>query len=196
VGDFVGADEPLFVIHGDAVKVDEHILRSCVIFGSERTMEQDPLFAFRILVDIAIKALSAAINDPTTAVLAIDQLHRLLRSAGRRNLRTDYVPNCTGAVRVIFRTPDWDDFIHLAFTEIRFYGASNVQIARRLRAMIVNLTNTLAAERGEALRRELSLLDRMIEKLYALPEDLALARIPDSQGLGATTHATAAKMAA
>jgi uncharacterized membrane protein len=48
-----------------------------VIFGSERTMQQDPLFGFRILVDIAIKALSAAINDPTTAVLAIDQLHRL-----------------------------------------------------------------------------------------------------------------------
>jgi uncharacterized membrane protein len=40
-------------------------------------MEQDPLFGFRILVDIAIKALSKAINDPTTAVLAIDQLHRL-----------------------------------------------------------------------------------------------------------------------
>jgi hypothetical protein len=51
-------------------------LRACVIFGSERTMEQDPLFGLRILVDIAIKALSAAINDPTTAVLAIDQLHR------------------------------------------------------------------------------------------------------------------------
>ena len=91
VGDFVGAGEPLFLLHGGAAAIDDELLRECVIFGSERTMEQDPLFAIRILVDIAIKALSAAINDPTTAVLAIDQLHRLLRSAGRRNLRTDSI---------------------------------------------------------------------------------------------------------
>ena len=156
-------------------------------------MDQDPLFAFRILVDIAIKALSAAINDPTTAVLAIDQLHRILRSAGRRNLRTDSVLGSDGRLRLIFRTPNWDDLVHLAFAEIRFYGASNVQIARRLRAMIINLTNTLPAERHAALRQELDLLDRTIEKLYLLPEDLALARIPDSQGLGGSTDTAALK---
>ena len=83
-------------------------------------MEQDPLFGFRILVDIAIKALSAAINDPTTAVLAIDQLHRLLRSAGRRNLRADSILDPAGTLRVIFRTPDWDDFVHLAFARFAF----------------------------------------------------------------------------
>ncbi len=47
-------------------------------------MEQDPLFAFRIVVDVALKALSPAINDPTTGVLALDQLNRLLRVVGRR----------------------------------------------------------------------------------------------------------------
>lgn len=196
VGDFVGADEPLFYLRGGATAVDEDALRSCVILGSERTIEQDPLFALRILVDIAIKALSAAINDPTTAVLAIDQLQRVLRRAGMCNLRTDSIPGSTGTLRVIFRTPDWDDFIHLAFAEIRFYGASNVQIARRLRAMIINLTHTLPEERHAALRQELDLLDRMIEKLYLLPEDLALARIPDSQGLGGSNDSTASKWAA
>ena len=150
-------------------------------------MEQDPLFALRILVDIAIKALSAAINDPTTAVLAIDQLHRLLRSAGGRNLRTESLLGPTGTLRVIFRTPNWDDFVHLAFAEIRLYGASNFQIARRLRAMIINLANTLPATRQPALHQELDLLDQMLEKLYLLPEDLALARIPDSQGLGGSS---------
>jgi uncharacterized membrane protein len=102
-------------------------------------MEQDPAFAVRIVVDIALKALSPAINDPTTAVLAIDQLHRMLRAVGKRNLRTDEILNASGELRVIFRTPNWDDFVHLAFTEIRAYGASNVQIVRRLRAMIENL---------------------------------------------------------
>ena len=79
VGDFVGKDEPLFALYGGAAAIDDDKLRDAVLFGAERTMEQDPAFSFRIVVDIALKALSPAINDPTTAVLAIDQLHRLLR---------------------------------------------------------------------------------------------------------------------
>ena len=188
VGDFVGSAEPLFLLHDGTDAIDERKLRASVVLGDERTMEQDPLFAFRILVDIAIKALSKAINDPTTAVLAIDQLHRLLRSAGRRNLRTDQILDPAGKLRVVFRTPNWEDFIHLAFSEIRFYGAENVQIARRLRAMIVNLTDTLPAQRHSALRKELELLDRTIEKLYVLPEDLKLASIRDLQGLGGSSR--------
>jgi uncharacterized membrane protein len=188
VGDFVGSGEPLFLLHHGADAIDERKLRASVVLGDERTMEQDPLFGFRILVDIAIKALSKAINDPTTAVLAIDQLHRLLRSAGRRNLRTDQILDRAGKLRVIFRTPKWEDFVHLAFSEIRFYGAENIQIARRLRAMIVNLTDTLPAQRHAALRKELELLDRTIEKLYILPEDLKLASIPDLQGLGGSSR--------
>ena len=121
-------------------------------------------------------------------MLAIDQLHRLLRSAGTRNLRTDQLLDRDGKLRVIFRTPNWDDFVHLAFTEIRFYGAENMQIARRLRAMIINLMDTLPAQDHSALRKELELLDRTIEKLYVLPEDLRLARIADSQGLGGSSH--------
>src|SRR5262245_38002688 len=73
VGDFVASGEPLFVLYGGATAIKKQTLRTTVAFGSERTMEQDPMFALRILVDIALKALSAAINDPTTAVLAIDQ---------------------------------------------------------------------------------------------------------------------------
>ena len=188
VGDFVGSAEPLFLLHDGADAIDERKLRASVVLGDERTMEQDPLFGVRILVDIAIKALSKAINDPTTAVLAIDQLHRLLRSAGRRNLRTDQILDRAGKLRVVFRSPNWEDFVHLAFSEIRFYGAENMQIARRLRAMIVNLTDTLPAQRHSALRKELELLDRTIEKLYVLPEDLKLARIPDLQGLGSSSH--------
>ena len=185
VGDFVGRDEPLFFLRGGAGKIDERILGGSVIFGGERTLEQDPLFAFRILVDIAIKALSPAINDPTTGVLAIDQLQRLLGRTGRRELRTDYVAGSDGALRLILRTPDWEDFVHLTFTEIRFYGASNIQIARRLRASIMILMSTLPVERHLALQQELNLLDQMLERSYTCPEDLEQARIADSQGLGA-----------
>jgi uncharacterized membrane protein len=139
---------------------------------------------WRIVIDIAVKALSPAINDPTTAVLAIDQLHRMRRSVGRRQLRTDEILDASGQLRLIFRTPNWDDFVHLAFSEIRAYGANNLQIVRRLRAMIENLKATLPSHRQNELQQELSLLDREAKRLFVYPEDLALAGIADSQGLG------------
>ncbi len=183
-GDFVAAEDPVFVLYGGATCLNSSAVCGCVVFGPERTLESDPLFGFRILVDIAIKALSPAINDPTTAVLAIDQLHRLLRRAGRRDLGTDRLSDRAGVLRAIVRMPNWEDFVHLAFTEIRSYGAGNIQIARRLRAMLVNLTDTLAAVRQPALEDERALLDMTLERLYPNPQDLALARIPDTQGLG------------
>jgi uncharacterized membrane protein len=184
VGDFVGADEPLFRIHGGTGEIDARQLRGTVAFGPERTIDQDSTFAFRIVVDIAIKALSAAINDPTTAVLAIDQLQRLLRAVGLRQLHNDANYDATGELRVIARTPNWEDFVHLTFAEIRLYGASNFQISRRLRAMIESLIDVLPASRHPALRHELQLLDRALEKLHSFPEDLAIARLSDPQGLG------------
>jgi uncharacterized membrane protein len=187
VGDFVAVGEPLFRLYGGISAIDDGKLHGAVAFGTERTIEQDATFAFRVLVDIAIKALSKAINDPTTAVVAIDQLHRLLRVVGQRHLRVEQIRDGTGQVRVILRTPNWEDFVHLAFCEIRYYGAENIQIARRLRAMIENLMKTLPEFRHPALREQLNLLDRMIEKTYIMPEDLALARIADSQGLGGSS---------
>ena len=184
IGDFIATDEPLFKLYGGAASLDEDDLRSAVAFGPERTMEQDPTFAYRIVVDIALKALSPAINDPTTAVIAIDQLHRLLRKAGNRNLRTDEILAKSGQLLVLFRTPNWEDFVHLAFTEIRQCGAQNMQIARRLRAMIDNLIETLPKHRHAVLLGELKLLDRDVERHFAHPEDRALARLGDSQGLG------------
>jgi uncharacterized membrane protein len=184
VGDFVAVDEPLFNLYGGAQSLEEDTLRATVALGSERTMDQDPTFSFRIVVDIALKALSPAINDPTTGVLAIDQLHRMLRMVGSRHLRTDEILNESGQLRVVFRTPNWEDFVHLAFSEIRACGSHNLQIVRRLRAMIENLVQTLPAHRHTALQQELSLLDREIERNFTYPEDLALAQIGDAQGLG------------
>ncbi len=184
VGDFVAVDEPLFNLYAGAGAIDDHVLRAAVEFGSERTMEQDPTFAFRIVIDIALKALSPAINDPTTAVLAIDQLHRMLRLVGTRHLRTDEIEDAAGQLRVIFRTPNWEDFVNLAFSEIRFYGSTNLQIVRRLRAMIENLMQTLPDYRRQELQYQIELLDRAVKKSFENPEELALAHIPDTQGLG------------
>ena len=192
VGDFVAADEPLFRLYGGAAGIDDRDLRASVAFGSERTLEQDPTFAFRILVDIAIKALSPAINDPTTAVLAIDQLHRLLRHVGLKHVAARRSGTKAGELRVIFRTPNWEDFVHLACTEIRHFGAGSIQIMRRMRSMLENLMLTLPPHRHPELRKQLELLDRRIEGQYAFAEDRALARIADPQGLGGSVGVQAA----
>jgi uncharacterized membrane protein len=192
VGDFVAADEPLFHLYGGAGTIDDRQLRAAVALGSERTIEQDPTFAFRILVDIAIKALSPAINDPTTAVLAIDQLHRLLRKVGLRLVSREQIRDETGELRLIFRTPNWEDFVHLTCTEIRHCGAGSIQIMRRLRSMLENLMQTLPPHRHAELRRQVELLDRTIEENYSFREDRVLAQIPDSQGLGGSLGVQAA----
>ena len=184
VGDFLAVDEPMFRLHGGASAIDDRQLREAVALGIERTMEQDPTFAFRILVDIAIKALSPAINDPTTAVVAIDQMHRLLRLVGWRDLRGDEVCDEAGALRLVFATPNWEDYVHLACTEIRHCGAGSVQVMRRMRSMLDNLLQALPPHRHAELRQQIELLDRTIEGQYAFPEDRLLARIPDPQGLG------------
>ena len=188
VGDFVSTGETLFKLHGGAAAADDARLRASVAMGPERTIEQDPTFALRVIVDIAIKALSKAINDPTTAVLAIDQLHRLLRAVGRRHLHDDIVRDAGGNPRVLFKTPDWNDFVQLSCREIRLYGAENYQVARRLRAMLENLQAALPEARAPVLRKELELLDQVLVGLKMLPDDLALARSPDLQGLGAPMH--------
>jgi uncharacterized membrane protein len=190
VGDFLAYGEPLFHLYRGASDIGDGTLRAAVALGPERTLEQDPMFAFRILVDIALKALSPAINDPTTAVLAMDQVHRLLRIVGQRRLHSDAIRDDEGTVRVILRTPAWEDFVHVACVEVRACGANSVQIARRLRAMLEDLLRLLPAHRHSVLREQLALLDRAIEPLYPLEADLALARAPDVQGLGGSPRAS------
>ena len=171
VGDFVATDDPLFRIYGGGQNLDDRVLRWAVDLGAERTVEQDPLFGFRIIVDIASKVLSPAINDPTTAVLAIDQIHHLLRLVGARRLDDGQLRDVQGQLRLIYRTPDWEDFVLLAVTEIRHFGAASIQIVRRLRAMLENLIESLPEERAALLRRELTLLHRTVERTFSDPED-------------------------
>src|SRR5277367_6177933 len=185
VGDFVAKNDLLFQLRGrGAARIDERFLRNQVAFGRERTIEQDSTFAFRVIVDIAIKALSSAINDPTTAVISIDQLQRLLYDVGSRYLRGEAILDATGQPRLILRTPNWEDFVQLSCSEIRCYGASNLQIARKLQAMLLVLMHELPQYRAPALQREMDLLNQTLDGNFELPADRELAGTADSQGLG------------
>ena len=184
VGDFVAKDEPLFACTAEPRRSTKQDLRATVAFGPERTLEQDPMFAFRILVDIALKALSPAINDPTTAVLAIDQVHRLLRFVGHHRLRGEVIADDRGrATR---------DLPHAELGGLRAPGvhaksARAAPTACRSCAACAPCSRTDAhvpEYRRPALEAELDLLDRTIDANFAYPEDRALARMPDVQGLG------------
>jgi uncharacterized membrane protein len=184
VGDFVASGEPVFRVFGGRSKIPTYLLRTSIALGQERTLEQDPTLPFRILVDIASKALSPAINDPTTAVACIDQIHHLLRLVSGRNLEHGWVRDEEGVLRFLYPRPTWEDYVNLAATEIRHFGGGSIQIARRLTAMLTELLGAVPADRRPPLQRQLELLHKTCQRSFPEPEDRALALIGDFQGVG------------
>ena len=184
VGDFIAEGNPMFRLHGGGESLSADALRSSVALGQERTLEQDPTYAFRIIVDIASKALSPAINDPTTAVLALDHIHHLLRDVGSRSLSDGREEDRAGRLRLVYSTPNWEDFVHLAVTEIRQYGGDSIQVVRRLKAMLDNLIEILPEKRAPLLRMELSVLEATSKRMFVDLYDQSLAEKGDLQGIG------------
>jgi len=184
VGDYVASGDPLFRIFNGGESIRDDSFHKAVAISQERNLDQDPMFAFRIIVDIASKALSPAINDPTTAVLAIDQIHHLLRDVGSRSLAEGREVDRKGKLRLMYRTPNWEDFVHLAVTEIRQYGRDSIQIMRRLRAMLENLIETLPDRRAPQLRQQLKLLSESSKRSFLDADDFTLAEEGDLQGMG------------
>ncbi len=183
-GDFVVEGTPLLRVYGGTKHIDEKRFRQAFRMGGDRTFEQDPKYAFRLLVDIAIKALSPAINDPTTAVQALDQIEDLLRRLGRRQLEIGATRDSSGKLRLVISCPVWEDFLDLAFEEIRFYGANSVQVMRRMKALVNDLISALPQERHKPLLQYQQRLSRSIGRSFANAEDQQEASIEDRQGLG------------
>lgn len=188
VGDFVPEGAPLLHVYGErplsANDADEAVDEFAL--GLERTMEQDPAFGFRQIVDIAIRGLSPAINDPTTAVQCLDHLHDLLRYLAARPFRSGRLGDGDGNLRLVVPPPSWEDYLDLALDEIRHYGATSLQIARRIRAVLDDLETVVAGGEADAVRRQRAVLDRSIATNFTDPHDRALAGRPDTQGLGST----------
>jgi len=185
VGDSLVEGAVLLRVHDAGTPLPEDALFRAVRLGRERTFEQDPKYPIRLLVDIAIKALSPAINDPTTAVQTIDQLEDLLRRLGAAELDAGYAADENGAVRLVFPTPTWEDYLTLAFDEIRQFGSSSIQVMRRMRSALVGLADSLPSEeRAQAVRRYLQHLDHVIEASPFDVEDQRMALQEDRQGIG------------
>jgi uncharacterized membrane protein len=107
-----------------------------------------------------------------------------LQLVGNRRLDEGEIRDTAGRLRLVYRTPDWEDFVQLAVTEIRQFGGQCIQISRRLRAVLERLTQVLPAERAELLRQELKVLHHLTQRVFVDPEDRALADESDDQGVG------------
>ena len=184
VGDTLVEGTVMARVLGGNGALDKGALRHAFLLGDERTFDQDPKYAIRLLVDIAIRALSPAVNDPTTAVQALDQIEDLLRRLGRRRLEVQGLRDRSGSLRVTVQLPTWDDFLTLAFDEIRFYGATSVQVMRRMKALVADLIEDLPPERRPSLRYWKRRLDETIAKSFGSEEEKQEASVEDRQGLG------------
>lgn len=140
MGDVRHQGQELAVVHG--ARAGDDVLdsvRQAFGLGRERTMGQDPEFGVRQLVDIAERALSPGINDPTTAVQVLDELHRVLRVAAARPDRSPQLVDGHGVVRVLDRPTTFARMLDLAVDEIAHYGAESLQVPARIEALLEDL---------------------------------------------------------
>ncbi len=122
IGDFVPSGARLIDVYGgrDQNRRAELRLADMVALGDERTIEQDPAFAIRILVDVANLALSPAVNDPTTAVQVLDYLGETLRLVGTSELAVrTWEDNGRPWRGVVISARSWEDYLTLPANEIR-----------------------------------------------------------------------------
>jgi len=184
VGDTVLELMPLLHVFGAGQTIDESKLRDAIELGDERTFEQDPKYAIRLLVDIAIRALSPAVNDPTTAVQALDQIGDLLLRLGRRRLEIGDFRDGSGKIRLVIPFPAWEDFVRLALDEILFCGANSIQVMRRMNALVSDLIRVVPEERRAVLKYWQVRLKSSIVRSFADEQDKLDASVADRQGLG------------
>jgi uncharacterized membrane protein len=184
VGDSLVQNTPILRVHGAGPLRDDEMLKA-IELRRERTFEQDPKYPIRLLVDIAIKALSPAINDPTTAVQTIDQIEDLLQRLGGSRLAIGDIRDADGVLRLVMPMPSWEDYLTLSFDEIRIYGVMSVQVLRRMRSALVSLmASPLPHTRIEMLRTYLAHLDAAIAASPLDLHDQTMASQEDRQGIG------------
>ncbi|MFI6105267.1 DUF2254 domain-containing protein [Streptomyces sp. NPDC051310] len=192
VGDYLVPGTPVLAVHGEALPRPgapaggprSGVLRSAVSVGSDRTFHQDLGLGLRQLVDIALRALSPAVNDPTTAVQCLDRIVQFLAVVADRPLGVVHHRDRHGAVRLVEDAPGWEDLVDLAFTELRGAAVAGPQVTRRMLAGIDDLLPLAPEERREPLLRHRALLAHAVEYTAPEPADRAFALEPDRQGIG------------
>jgi len=154
VGHFVAEGVPVARLSKprDIARFETQVLET-IDFGPVRTMEQDVEFGLLLLVDIALKAISPAVNDPSTAINCIDQLSRLLvRLASREPLRTMFF-DPPGTVRVLLPDIPFSRLLDIAFDQIVHYGKGDLAVSLRVQRAFADIaSSTTDSDVREAVR--------------------------------------------
>ncbi|MFC5213014.1 DUF2254 domain-containing protein [Streptomyces coerulescens] len=183
IGDFVVPGTPLLAVHGGAAP-PLGALRYTTSVGVERTYHQDLGFGLRQLCDIALRALSPAVNDPTTAVQALDRVVQLLAALSRQPLDVALHRDRSGTVRLVQPVPGWTELVDLGFTEVRGCALASPQVSRRMLAGLDDLLLLARPDRREPVLRHRELLRQAIDESAQSATDRAFALRPDRQGIG------------
>jgi uncharacterized membrane protein len=167
VGQVVRQGRAFAAVHGNgpAALPPTEVL-DCLVTGPERTFDQDPALAVRILVDIALRALSPAINDPTSAVQALDAIQACLERLATRDLDVTRIAGVQGHERLRLVLPNWQEYVALAFDELLVAGPSVLQVARRLVAVLDELTDDIPAARRAPIERRLERATTALQQAF------------------------------
>ncbi len=149
VGDVLQERAVVARVYGSDPDALVHAVLRALQTGQERTFDQDPGFAFRVLSDIGLRALSPAINDPFTAVQSIDAIEGLLRTLALRDLTVGDVGE-GGELRVAFVLPTWEDYLALAMDEL-IEAAQAATVHQRLEMLLRDLVDLVPEERRPPL---------------------------------------------
>jgi uncharacterized membrane protein len=187
IGDPLAPGTPLMAIYGADSALPESVLRDCIEVGRERVLEGNPKYAIRLLVDIGIRALSPAINDPTTTVQTLDHLEALLLDLGNSKLEVGTVRDEAGQPRLVYDATSWADYLELALTETQQLGLKAPQVTRRIDALLEFLHENVPSVRRPALELWME-RHRLAVESVAPPSLLPRPGFADRQGLGHTTQ--------
>jgi uncharacterized membrane protein len=184
LGEYVLPDRPLFQVWGTG-KVNAWRVRRLVAFAEEHALSgRHPAAMLRVLVDIALKALSPAINDPTTASQTLDEIELVLVSLADRKLGRVTVTARDGTPVLDYRLPEWEDYVSLGTDEVRHFGATSVQVVRRLRALYAELLRHAPESRHAVVQRRIAALDETLARDFPDALDSGLGALPDRLGIG------------
>ncbi|ORI15712.1 DUF2254 domain-containing protein [Rhodococcus sp. 1168] len=181
VGEFVAQDAVLFEVNGPQLRMRPHQLMACLVFGDTHSPTVSPAAGLTAIVDIALKGLSPAINDPGRAVQAIDHLEDLLMTLAPR-VRLEASDSVSTRIRGTVRT--WPDYVAIATDEIRHFSAHSAQVYRRLRSLFATLLASCPPDQHPPLLARLDALDAQIAREWTDGLDIALASVADPQGFG------------
>ena len=159
MGDTLQQGAPVADLRGGEV-LDTAVLAGLVT-GPERTFGQDPLFAFRLLADIAMRALSPAVNDPATAVQVLDTIESLLQLLVSRDLDVAEVADSAGTVRVVLALPSWDDYLRTGLDDLIESASQSPMVLLRARALLTTLLNAAPPARRPPVARRLQRTEQL-----------------------------------